>query len=105
MQKTPSAFDIVAFGVINFGVDLPIELLFDMSPDDLLYQALMKAWKDKEEREDRRNALLCCIIANVQGNKTKVEDFMPKTSKTIEETESELKANLMKYNAVAESIK
>lgn len=104
MSKVPSAFDIVAFGVINFGVDLPIELLFEMSPSDPLYQALMRAWKDKEEREDRRNALLCCIIANVQGNKTTVEDFMPK-SKTSDDKEAEIKANLMKYNAVAESIK
>jgi hypothetical protein len=99
MEKQPSATSIVAWAIVNLGVVLPVETLFDMSPHDPLYVELMKAWRDKEEREDRRTALLCTIIANVQGNKCKIEDFLPRKVKTTEEQEAELKANLMAYSS------
>lgn len=88
----------MAFGVVELNTPLPFDLLCEMSPTDPLYRALVKAWKEKERRLDNRNAMLCCVIANTQGNKTKPEDFLPKTIKTTEEVESDIKANFQAYN-------
>lgn len=92
-----SATDIVAFGVVELGVQLPIDDLYKMSPTDPLYAALVKAWKSRERRIDQRNAMLCCIVANCAGNKTSIRDFMPPEPVSREEQEAVIKANFIKY--------
>ncbi len=99
MQEKTSAHSIVAFAVVELNTPLPYDVLCDMSPTDGLYAALIKAWREKELRLDRRTALLCTVIANVQGNKTKIEDFVPSLPKTSEEKEEELKANLIAFSS------
>lgn len=100
MAKKLSAHDILAFCILELGCNLPYEVAQELSPSDPLYKALMDAWKEKEHRKDLRNALLCAVIANSFNNtkkKIKVEDFLPKTSKTTEENESQIKSNFIKY--------
>lgn len=101
MNNKISAHDITAFAVVELNVPLPIELFYDMSMTDPLYQSLMKAWKDKQKRLDGRNALLCAVIANCMGSgnkKFEISDFMPKEPKTTEQMEAELKAALTMHN-------
>jgi hypothetical protein len=99
MPKKLSAHDVLAFCILELGCRLPYEVAQEMNPSDPLYKALMEAWKEKEHRKDLRNALLCAVIANSFNSskkKLKVEDFLPKTSKTGN-SEDEIKANFIKY--------
>lgn len=100
MNKYCSAHDIVAFACVELNVPIPLELLYNMTPTDPLYKALVEAFKARERRLDGRNALLCAVIANcMTSGKKKFEpkDFLPKASKDYED-ESDLKANFIKYN-------
>jgi hypothetical protein len=101
-MKKNSAHSIVAFACVELNVPIPLETLYNMTPNDPLYLALIDAWKAREYRLDARNALLCAIIANCMGSgKKKYEpsDFMPKEAKPIKEQESEIKSQFMRYMA------
>lgn len=96
-----SANDIVAFAVVNLGIQLPIDRYYEMTPSDPLYVSLMKAYKDREKKQDQRTALICAIIANCMaggnGKKYNVDDFMPHEPKTEEQQVAELKAYMVQY--------
>ncbi len=65
---------------------------FGMSEDEFLRQTpiqwhrIMGAWLIKERRENIRTARICSTLANVFGNQTTIEDFMPRDD-SEEETE------------------
>ena len=102
MSKTPSAHEIIAFSVVELNTPLPYEILCEMSPNSLLYTALVDAWKKREERLDRRTGLLAAVIANcLGGGKKKYEpkDFMPQQPKPVKQQENEVKTQLMQYMA------
>jgi hypothetical protein len=104
--KSPSAHDIVAFACVELNVAIPFDRLYAMSPTDPLYKALINAWKEKEKRADFRTALICSVLANCMGGgkkKYEPKDFMPKNSKSTQDSENDIKANFIKYNEVLRS--
>jgi hypothetical protein len=105
-MKKVSAHDIVAFAIVELNVPIALDDLYKMSPTDPLYTALMTVWREKEKRADARNALLCAVMANCMGGgKKKYEpsDFMPKEPKKIEDQESEIKSQFIRYMASQKS--
>ena len=101
-MKNISAHQIVAFAIVELNVPIALEDLYNMSPTDPLYTALIDVWKEKEKRADARNALLCAVIANCMGGgKKKYEpsDFMPKEPKTVKDQELDIKSQFMRYMA------
>jgi hypothetical protein len=101
VKKIISAHDIIAFACVELNVQIPLETLYAMTPNDALYKSLIEAWKAKEQRTDARIGLICSVLANCMGSgkkKFEPKDFMPKTPKTNKENEQELKANFIKYN-------
>ena len=95
-----AAHDLIAFGIIEYNTPLPLKTLYEMTTDDPLYKALMRAWRNKERRADYRVGLICAVLANCMGSgKKKYEptDFMPKEFVSVEEREAEIKANFKVY--------
>ena len=98
-HKERNAHDALAFLIVECNVPLPYEVAENLSVKDPLYEALVNAWTYKKERESYQTALLCMVINNSQGGKSKITDFMPKRQMTAAEKEAELIANIQAYNA------
>lgn len=70
-----------------------------MHPDEAA--AYVEAWRNREDREDIRNALIRYTVAVAGGMKKngggrlKLRDFLTEKPKTPEQQEAELKARLM----------
>lgn len=107
MHNDVSAHSIVAFAVVNLGIQMPIERFYEMSPTDPLYSALVKAYKDKEKRSDYRTALVCAVIANCLGagdnKRFSVDDFMPREPKSEDQCVAELKAYMNQYKSLRQN--
>lgn len=62
--------------------------------------ARIKSISDQEERENRRAALICTVVANAapfrKGKRAKIEDFMPK--KKVKKTEKEMYNEIVRLN-------
>lgn len=95
-----SIHDLVAFAIVNLGVQVDLDFYYKLTPSDPLYSALLKAYSDKLDRENRRVAMICAVIANcTQGGQKKyeIDDFMPKNP--VDE-EMKIKANFKAYAAM-----
>ncbi len=100
-MKKQNAHDLLAWAIVELGIQVPLETFYNMSPNDPLFLALTRAWRIKERRQDSRIALLCAVIANSAGSKKKLEikDFMPKDPiLDTQEQEERIKKNFLKYN-------
>lgn len=98
-DEEASMADFVAFAIVNLNVTVDLEYFEGLSFTDPVYTALMKAWKDKQHRDDQRVGLLCAVIANCMGGGKKTyqpKDFMPKKPLT----EDDIKANFQRVAAL-----
>jgi hypothetical protein len=101
MGEEASIYDVIAFAIVNLGVQLPYSKLLELTACDPLYKALVDAWQQKERRIDQRNALVCLVTAKCAGAEhAKLQDFMPTTPQTQEEMEAELKSSLIAYDVM-----
>ena len=99
-NRPQSANDVLAFLLVQ--CRLPYEVAVNLTQNDPLFEALYRAYEAELRREQQNNAFLASCIYNAMGGKTKPSDFMPRT---VEETEAEIKANFIKYNALIEASK
>src|SRR5690606_5246774 len=73
------------------------------------FHRLVEAWRRREEREDRRFALIACVLANIhrdpEQDPFELKDFMPRRPKTPEEEREENRAGQMVLNAYLNRLK
>lgn len=109
VESDLTAAELTAFLVIECGVNISLSDIQELSLNDTLVQAMLEAWRVKQDREMERFALLASITANVMGgNKTKPTDFFQSMSvkrKLAERKSKEnaLRAMFMKHNARLEA--
>lgn len=104
-SKDRYAHDALAFLIVECNVPLPFEVAESMTTEDPLYISLVGAFNRRKEREDFRTALLCMVINNSAGGKSKIDDFMPKKKKTATEREEEIRQNIINYNLTQKGTK
>lgn len=108
-QPQLTANDLLAFAVVELGVQVPYEQLLKMSPTSELWKSMLETWKRKIDREERRNAMILCAISRTMGgNKTaKVSDFytpLAEMNRTVIQNtvQDKVKAIFARYNATAQ---
>lgn len=101
MSNSTTAHDIIANAVANGAVVLSLGEFESLNLGGQLHTALCKAIAEKEDRMDRRFALLACVFANVNGAKTEIDDFLPDSDLKRQRKEEEIKRNFLAYDAIA----
>lgn len=95
-----TATDFLAFCVVELNTPLPYDEVKRLRENDPLMASMIRAWENKERRENERTALICWVIARCNGSKNvKISDFMPPKAATKADTESEIKNNFRRYAA------
>ncbi len=60
------------------------------------WHRIMGAWLNRERRENYRVARICMVLANVHGNDTTEDDFMPKSpDDEVEQSQEEMLSSLI----------
>ncbi len=84
----------IAFARVNLGMSR--EEFMRQTPEE--WEEAVKAWQAKEERENRRFARICMVLAWSAGNTEATEmDFVPQLPGTGQQTPEEIEAILDSY--------
>jgi|GEM_PF-4041321 len=105
MSKSNYGTDALAFLIVECNVSLPYDVAVNLTSQDPLYTSIVQAWKNRDERADYRNALLCTVMNNSMGGRARLSDFLPKKKLTVVEREAQIKANVLNYNSKVDSDK